>query len=69
MKERLLQGWVRRFWIFLIMTSIVAFLANIGTQFLMTGEADFSAAVTVSVTTGFVIAVILVFQLRPVKVS
>jgi hypothetical protein len=64
MKERLLHGWVKRFWVFLIATSVVAFIANIGTQILIEGNVDYSRALTLAFTIGFVLSVVMVFQFR-----
>lgn len=57
-----LHGRIKKFWMFMIVTSLVAFAANTLTQMLFKSEVDFSGAAAISLTMGIVLAVFLTSQ-------
>ena len=59
-----LHGRVKRFWVFLAVTSIVAFIANAASQMILQGGIDIKRAVTISLTLGIVLAIIMSSQHR-----
>ena len=54
-----LHGRIKKFWIFMAVTSLVAFAANTLTQMLFTGVVDFQGAAVISLTMGIVLAVFM----------
>jgi uncharacterized membrane protein YhaH (DUF805 family) len=57
-----LHGRIKRFWIFMLLTSIVAFIANSSVQMILKGEVDVHSAATTSLTMGIVIAILMAAQ-------
>ena len=59
-----LHGRIKRFWAFLAITSLVAFIANAAAQIALQGGVDLQRAVTISLTLGIVLAIIMSSQKR-----
>jgi hypothetical protein len=57
-----LHGRVKRFWLFMGLTSLVAFIANIATQMVLQGQIDLQRAITLSLTLGIVLAIVMSAQ-------
>jgi uncharacterized protein YqgC (DUF456 family) len=57
-----LHGRIKKFWMFMAVTSLVAFAANTLTQLLFKDAVDFSGAAAISLTMGIVLAVFLTSQ-------
>lgn len=65
MDERhVLHGRIKRFWVFLAATSLAAFLSNSTIQMLLNGEVNIQSAVTISLTLGIVLAIVMSSQHR-----
>jgi len=63
MNERhILHGRIKRFWVFLAATSLAAFLSNSAIQMLLNGEVNIQSAITMSLTLGIVLAIIMSSQ-------
>ncbi len=60
--RHILHGRIKRFWIFLIATSLAAFLSNSAIQMLLGGEVNIQGAITMSLTLGIVLAIIMSSQ-------
>jgi len=58
----MLHGRIKRFWMFFGVASIAAFIANVGSQYLVTGEIDLKSSITISITLGIVLAIIMASQ-------
>lgn len=54
-----LHGRIKRFWLFLATTSLAAFLSNSAIQMLLNGEVDMQRAITMSLTLGIVLAIVM----------
>ena len=60
MNERhTLHGRIKRFWVFLAATSLAAFLSNSAIQVLLNGEVNIQSAITMSLTLGIVLAILM----------
>ncbi len=57
-----LHGRIKRFWIFMFVTSVVAFVANSGVQVLLRGEVDLHGAISTSLTLGIVLSIVMASQ-------
>lgn len=55
-----LHGRIRHFWMFMAVTSVVAFISNSAVQIIIKGEVDFHGAITTSVIIGIVLAILMV---------
>jgi hypothetical protein len=63
MNERhILHGRIKRFWVFLAATSLAAFLSNSAIQMLLKGEVDLQGSITISLTLGIVLAIVMSSQ-------
>ena len=62
MGKRNLHGRIKRFWLFMVIASFVAFIANSSIQMLISGEVDMNSALTTSVSLGIVIALFMASQ-------
>jgi len=58
----MLHGRIKRFWIFFGVASIAAFIANVCSQYLVSGEIDLKNSITISITLGVVLAIIMASQ-------
>ena len=57
-----LHGRVKKFWIFLVVISVVTFIANISAQVIFQGGFDLQRAITLSLTMGIVLAIVMAAQ-------
>ena len=64
-----LHGRIKKFWMFMALTSFVAFVANSATQMLFKGEVDLQGAVTLSLTLGIVLAIFMTSQSSRLKLE
>lgn len=55
-------GRIKRFWLFFGIASIAAFAANVLSQYLVSGEIDIRNSITLSLTLGIVLAIIMASQ-------
>ena len=62
--EHDLRGLVKGFWIFAIVFIIIMLITNAVTQFLLNGVIDFERAVTLSVSMGIVLALVISIQTK-----
>jgi len=59
----MLHGRIKRFWIFFGVAAIAAFIANVGSQYLVnSGDVDWNSSITISITLGIVLAIIMASQ-------
>jgi len=58
----MLHGRIKRFWMFFGVAAIAAFIANVASQYLVSGEIDFKNSITISITLGIVIAILMASQ-------
>jgi hypothetical protein len=58
----MLHGRIKKFWLFFGVAAIAAFLANTGSQFVINGVIDFRNSITISITLGIVLAIIMASQ-------
>lgn len=58
-ERHVLHGRIKRFWLFLAATSLAAFLSNSAIQMLLNGEVDIQRAITMSLTLGIVLAIVM----------
>jgi uncharacterized membrane-anchored protein len=59
-----LRGLVKGFWIFAIVFITIMLITNAVTQFLLNGAVDFERAVTLSVSMGIVLALVISIQTK-----
>jgi hypothetical protein len=59
-----LHGRIKRFWLFLFVASLAAFLSNSAIQMLLKGEVNLNSAITMSLTLGIVLAILMASQHR-----
>ncbi len=62
--RHILHGRIKNFWIFLVITSLVAFTANVATQMLSTGMINLNNAISTSLAMGIVLAIIMSTYLK-----
>ena len=55
-----LRGLVKGFWIFAAVVAVIMFVTNVITQFLLNGEIDFQRAITISISMGIVLSILMV---------
>ena len=65
MNERhILHGRIKRFWLFLVIASLAAFISNSAIQIVLRGEVNVNSAITTSLTLGIVLAIVMASQHR-----